>query len=469
MKWITVWNERLQSILAFSFLSAYILSFLFEGQMLYGLLGLHGVAASGYVFQAIVAHFFGLLTCGLFVKSTTKARLAMFSGIGISLATTIPFFFDPSLLWSIGLVLGGFASGAALAAWGYFLKALTPKKERLRTCADVLICSNIMMVVINFLSTQVSPLLGLLVVMFSLSLGMVCSWNLNVMTEVRQSVTRTWGATENVRSALFLLCLFIAVLTINSGLMYQVINPAFEHLNSLTSWYWSVPYILVLLVLRNLPGRAKHSILLYVGMAMMVGAFICFMFLTRNYLDYLVIDTLMLAACGVFDLFWWSILGEMLDYTENPSQVFGVGLSANVLGVLSGGVVGFVATSTQRLTAEVTVMGLTVVCVTLAILPLLNRRLVLLLKNHAYLVTHDAMGENQQTAALYQLEALDPLTAREGEVLEKILSGMSNREIAAALYITESTVKTHVRNIFSKYAVHSRAELISSLLKGEDL
>ncbi len=149
----------------------------------------------------------------------------------------------------------------------------------------------------------------------------------------------------------------------------------------------------------------------------------------------------MLAACGVFDLFWWSILAEMLDYTGNPSQV----------------------------RAEVTVLALTVICVTLAILPLLNSRLVQLLKGHAYLVVYEAMGEKQQTDVLYQTEALDPLTVREQEVLEQILLGKSNREIAATLYIAESTVKTHARNIYSKYAVHSRAELISTLLKGVDL
>jgi DNA-binding CsgD family transcriptional regulator len=204
-------------------------------------------------------------------------------------------------------------------------------------------------------------------------------------------------------------------------------------------------------------------------MAMMVGAFIGFMLLGRNRLDYFVIDTLMLAACGVFDLFWWSILGAMLDYTTNPSMVFGVGLSANVLGVLSGGVIGLWARSTQSLTAEVTVMALTIICASLALLPLLNRQLALLLRSHAYLTAYGTMDAAQQSAVLYQVEPLDPLTAREEEVLAEILLGKSNREAAAALYITENTMKTHARNIYSKYGVHSRAELISILLKGEDV
>jgi DNA-binding NarL/FixJ family response regulator len=108
------------------------------------------------------------------------------------------------------------------------------------------------------------------------------------------------------------------------------------------------------------------------------------------------------------------------------------------------------------------------VCVTVAILPLLNRQLVKLLRSHAYLAVYDSMSADQQTAILNKTEPLDPLTAREQEVLEWILSGRSNREIAASLFISESTVKTHARNIFSKYDVTSRAELISTLLRQQN-
>ena len=191
------------------------------------------------------------------------------------------------------------------------------------------------------------------------------------------------------------------------------------------------------------------------------------MLLERNTSDYLIVDTLMLGACGIFDLFWWSILGEMLEYTDNPAQTFGIGLSANVFGVLCGGVLGMVVTSTGLPGAEVAVIALTVVCVTLVMLPPLNNQLVLLLKNHAYLAAYDNMSPSQQTDVVRQIKTLDPLTSREQEVLQLILSGKSNREIAEALFISVNTVKTHTSNIFSKYDVGSRAELISTLLKNQ--
>jgi DNA-binding NarL/FixJ family response regulator len=50
------------------------------------------------------------------------------------------------------------------------------------------------------------------------------------------------------------------------------------------------------------------------------------------------------------------------------------------------------------------------------------------------------------------------LTRRETEVLQLVARGMSNAEIADTLFISENTVKTHVRNVLDKLQMHSRME-----------
>jgi DNA-binding NarL/FixJ family response regulator len=52
------------------------------------------------------------------------------------------------------------------------------------------------------------------------------------------------------------------------------------------------------------------------------------------------------------------------------------------------------------------------------------------------------------------------LTDRELQVLKLVAQGMSNREIAGELYISENTVKNHVRNILEKLHLHSRMEAV---------
>jgi DNA-binding NarL/FixJ family response regulator len=52
------------------------------------------------------------------------------------------------------------------------------------------------------------------------------------------------------------------------------------------------------------------------------------------------------------------------------------------------------------------------------------------------------------------------LTPREMEVLQHVAQGMNNREIARTLFISENTVKNHVRNILEKLHLHSRMEAV---------
>jgi DNA-binding NarL/FixJ family response regulator len=58
------------------------------------------------------------------------------------------------------------------------------------------------------------------------------------------------------------------------------------------------------------------------------------------------------------------------------------------------------------------------------------------------------------------VSAGDGLTARETEVLRLIAQGLSNTEIAAQLFISEATVKTHINNTFAKIGARHRAEAV---------
>ncbi len=53
---------------------------------------------------------------------------------------------------------------------------------------------------------------------------------------------------------------------------------------------------------------------------------------------------------------------------------------------------------------------------------------------------------------------VDALTEREIEVLRQLSTGASNRDIASALFISENTVRNHVRNILEKLHLHNRVQ-----------
>ena len=58
----------------------------------------------------------------------------------------------------------------------------------------------------------------------------------------------------------------------------------------------------------------------------------------------------------------------------------------------------------------------------------------------------------------------DKLTVRENEVLEQLVSGLAYKEIANVLGISVTTVNDHIKNIYNKLQVNSKAELISKIL-----
>ena len=59
-----------------------------------------------------------------------------------------------------------------------------------------------------------------------------------------------------------------------------------------------------------------------------------------------------------------------------------------------------------------------------------------------------------------QTPLVDELTPREMEVLKLIADGLTNKDIADALVLSEKTVKNHINNIFSKLHVYDRSQAI---------
>jgi DNA-binding CsgD family transcriptional regulator len=67
---------------------------------------------------------------------------------------------------------------------------------------------------------------------------------------------------------------------------------------------------------------------------------------------------------------------------------------------------------------------------------------------------------DRYSAASHPVAYVEPLTARERQVLAMACDGASAREIADQLFISERTVETHVSNGYRKLGINSRVELV---------
>ncbi|MBR8640506.1 GAF domain-containing protein [Streptomyces tuirus] len=61
-----------------------------------------------------------------------------------------------------------------------------------------------------------------------------------------------------------------------------------------------------------------------------------------------------------------------------------------------------------------------------------------------------------------------PLSAREREIVTWVAEGLTNRQISEMAFVSENTVREHLKRVFRKLNVHSRAELVQAVWQGSD-
>jgi DNA-binding NarL/FixJ family response regulator len=118
----------------------------------------------------------------------------------------------------------------------------------------------------------------------------------------------------------------------------------------------------------------------------------------------------------------------------------------HVFAALRGGASGFVLKDTQP---EKLLEAIRIVAGGEALLaPAVTRRLIA------------AFARQPHAAAAPGGEALAQLTERERDVLRQVAAGRSNSEIAAALFLSVATVKTHISRLLDKLGCRDRAQLV---------
>ena len=457
-------SNKVLSTISFYLFSAWLLAFPFEGQVLYALAENAKIDGFSVSLLAVFANFIGLFSSGFFIKKQVAAKTTMIIAIIVCIAGSLIFFLPFSLLWHISITVMAYFAGLVVASWGFYYRNYSLPDERLKTAADVLIYSNILMILINILTVHTSGYIGLAILIICLFAALLLAFRLeaepNEKMIVKPMPTEMLERESTIFKPLVFLCLFILVLTINSGLMYQVVTPVFAHYEFLTSYYWAVPYIVALIILRNISGKLNRAYILYIAIAMIGLSFISFVWLDNSVTSYLIIDTLMLGAFGVCDLFFWSILGSFLDYSDNPAQIFGIGLSMNVLGILMGGYIGSIVTRAENHYLTTALIALIVVFMVLIMFPALNNQLTRLLKNHVFLIKFASMRERDQDKTLLDISVSEQLTEKEREVVKLLLKGYTYKAISENLFISENTMKYHIKNIYQKFNINNKMDLI---------
>lgn len=354
-------DNRKASILFFALFSGWLLAVPFQGQVFHARVAeFQGTMPGIYIYLILTGHFVGLISAGFIARTIHVARKMILISLFLCLAATFSLLLPYPQFWHPTIAIASVFAGLVIGGWGYYFQRFAPPGKRMQTAATIIITSNIIMILLNTIAINLSSTVGVW-----LSSGVLAASVYFCTThKIREGIHQEKHTMKLLRP-MALLCIFVGFITINSGMMYQLVIPAFAHHTLLSSIYWAVPYIGALYILVRVPERVNKSYLMYIAVTMIGIAYILYFVLDRSALSYILIDSLLLSAFGVCDLFWWTILGEMLTYTNNPARIFGMGLSANVMGILIGVAMGNASLSFEDHRVNSLTMTLSIVFVTL--------------------------------------------------------------------------------------------------------
>lgn len=443
-------------IASFALLFGWILALPYEGPVMYGLSEGTDIDATLLNLLSVLLHFIGLFSARTITKNVYSAKRLVLLSLLICFIGSLLIPFIPYTCWYIILPLISCFSGMFVTTYAHFIKKDIPVKDRTHAVADMLIYSNITLVGAHIITNNISAQAGFIFV----EVLLVITFFLILKMDYNKETTHhhVFIDHKNLYATYIVLCLFIFIITINSGIMFQVIYPYFGDYELLTSIYTNIPYIVALFALSRMYKKVNKSYMLFVGLAFWGCTFILFSLMAKSIGSFFMIFTLMLGACGIFDLFWWSIMGNLFEYTENPSSIFGLGLSMNVLGVWTGGILGNYLINLGTSKETLSYIGFFIIILSMLILIPLNNKLAILLKDHEFILKIATMNDEVKDKLRFKADNL--LTKREKEILEYLLKGYTNTYICEKLYISMNTLKTHNRNIYKKLEVKNKGELI---------
>ena len=154
-------KDNNEAILFYSLFSAWLLTLPFEGQILSCLYSHYSMDLKNLSFLIIGVLIIGHIAGGYLVDDIKKARKALKFITYIVIFGSLVFFLPPSSLWTILILILSFLGGIYISTWGFYYRLVPSGQAKIRAIAKVLILSNILMLLINVISINISPFLGL--------------------------------------------------------------------------------------------------------------------------------------------------------------------------------------------------------------------------------------------------------------------------------------------------------------------
>lgn len=385
----------------------------------------------------------------------------MLGGLAVTLLVNSVMLLPLDWIWPLGMAVMGISSSFFVLGWSCIFSLSGQTVERIQIMAAVMIIGNLILLSYNYLLTVLPgrlvlaatgiPLAAALVILLRLSAGF------------KQNMLSPFVRLTLPKPLLIIFSLFIFSIYLNGGFMYRIMLPTLSFDTPFGVYYPFIIYILVLVAVRRYSKAINRPLLVYLGVSFLGLAFISFALLSKHTSGYMMTIGLMESSFAFLDIFVWTTLGSLAFIFGAPFQIFGAAIAANTASILCGDIIAMGLLNTGETQYLVTaLLSATSIFLAVIVIPWLNRSID---KNFALVGENESPREGLPEKSPYDIlmQYLQPgksLTERENQVVVLTLQGMTNKDMARQLFISEHTVKTHLRNICGKFGVTRKKELL---------
>ncbi len=406
----------------------------------------------------MIAHTMTYIVSGICLRQTSIWFKMMIIGLAATLMSSLLLVFNHPWLGFISMLIMGIASAVFILGWSVVFSFVGEKESHLKIMASTIVLANLVVLVFfimrplitinNYLILSMTPLI-LTAFLIKIASSSHVMWveSVNVMSKVPKHL-------------LLIFFLFIFNIYLNGGFMYTVMLPSLRYKGFFAPYYPYLLYMLVLTILYVFNQRISNILIAYLGIALLGLAFISFALLNESIYGYIMTIGLMEAAFALLDLFLWTSLGLLVSKYGKPYLFFGILLAANTTSIIVGHLISDnISNIENNRYLVVALLSAASIFLAVIVIPWLMR---IINASHSppFKLNAESIYRQRYAQLITHLPQDMHLTQRESEVVMLVLKGLTNKDIANELFISEHTIKTHLKKIHGKFGVSRKKDLI---------
>lgn len=249
---------------------------------------------------------------------------------------------------------------------------------------------------------------------------------------------------------IFSFAMLIFLIKISEGIIYKIVEHEFAIHQTNYEYTYIIPYVLALFVAIIFLYKTKRHLFSLLSLCIsLIGIGMLFILFSEK--GIFISNFFMHFGLGLLDIIIWGGLVYLIHVYDNGYKISSFIMFFHMLGVFMGGFISEFYLYERELIYFVAIVSI--------FLSFMITAKVCSITNDVENKKKQLDQDKEKKAKLKSKEKYKLLTKREQQVVSLILLGKINRVIAQELNISETTVKTHCKNIYVKLGIKSKKEV----------